>query len=1363
MRQIAGFGVAIAVAVAAMRVVGGGSGATQATPARVVSGEKTHHRTPPAAPGASAYHGGCSAFDREDDAADKDPKTAYPKDANRGAAKAVIDNFFAPQAAKADLTQLQRVHYAVALAPDPRHTNLSLVFDREMVSVQQAAQDDGYTYNSSWFPWSTESRVYSKVEDQQRYDDQTDQREACPGIMLFRKSIQDVRPEDGAANPPDVYAEALIVLIVGEQPTGGLNEDQWANAMAWLHNNASPEEVMPPPPGATRVVAPAPVARRLSVLGPYSSGTLASLARALPRGDGGFPSLTTPIRILTGSIRGCSSTRWFQQRVAETRAGATTFGSFQENDELQIYRMLNYLRYQGADTRNVAILSEDETAYAGAPPPLIVAKRRRGSPPPASAEELLNEERPTLSPCDFPYALANRPVRFYYPRDISALRTAYEKQSVFSTGSAGRSLHPILQDTVASESDASTPSDTIPSYDGATGPVAQEAILYGIVSHLRAHHAQYILLRCTNPLDFFFLTRFFHRAFPEARVVTVGSDLLFRREIDTTEFRGVLSLSSYPLLPRDQHWSALTQRKEDTVPPAHAHRVPESHGEGSYLAGRYLFDSTEHWAASSDRQQPLLLPFKEGIPDFADPFWMHTPERELKTVQAPTWLSVVGRDGYWPLAVLSDASTPNACLDQEPAEDDPRRKSECLPLGFAHAAPPTTMVRVSGIPGGRNTDPIHYDRTRDGARFGPGILLTAPLVWWALLFCGVLLLGYQNAVILRGSRHTALGLCAPFRRLPTPSQNVILGLNCALALLLFAALYTIYCIPSGGIVSGGSSLDGWKLLLAAVLGVPLVVCLFARFQQTAGWTLCCACALAGFAAWEVIVKTFIPSTVIPSIVIPSIVIPSTVIPPSAAGPAASPNAIPLFYRMGHITSATSPLVPVLLLLAGFYLWSWQSLAGNGLLCVGRPLLPFLVAKPERKPEPNRWIARWNALYSLTRTLWDKFLGIHGDTPPNAATPRLDRAYYRISHESAWKIIRVASPLSFPFAVVVLPASIATAAALYLRYNGPPLLGLESVAYAWGINLVLLLAFLLTIAEAARLYLTWVELRHLLTALNRLRLRRTFAKLRAVDGNSLWSVSGSVQRVQLHFFSQQLDAAVRLRAMTDGSNAALNDAVVYGQKFAENCARKTRTGPLWEKSVNKKDAEPRILIREVFNDAVANVLSQLIPYWATEEDSLSLEDSACGSEEAERHVFDMDLSDNPAVRTAEEFVCFHYIAFIQNILARMRTMTLSMLSLFVPICFAISFYPFVPRTGISMWMMVNLLLIGTSVIYVYAGMERDETLSYITNSKPGRLGAEFYLKTAGFLAGPVIGLLTTQFPAISDTVLSFLQPGLDALK
>jgi hypothetical protein len=170
-------------------------------------------------------------------------------------------------------------------------------------------------------------------------------------------------------------------------------------------------------------------------------------------------------------------------------------------------------------------------------------------------------------------------------------------------------------------------------------------------------------------------------------------------------------------------------------------------------------------------------------------------------------------------------------------------------------------------------------------------------------------------------------------------------------------------------------------------------------------------------------------------------------------------------------------------------------------------------------------------------------------------------------------------------------------------------------------------------------------------------------------------------------------------------------------------------------------------------------------WEAEDISLNLGAKTPGKAEDDEasESAQHPLNPNPVVQAAEEFVAFHYIAFIQNIVARMRTMTLSMICLFVAVCLSISFYPFVPRTEIGIWMLLNLLLIGSAVAFVYAGMERDEILSYIANTKPGKLGAEFWTRLAGFLAAPVLGILTTQFPSISDTVLQWLQPGLDAIK
>ena len=142
---------------------------------------------------------------------------------------------------------------------------------------------------------------------------------------------------------------------------------------------------------------------------------------------------------------------------------------------------------------------------------------------------------------------------------------------------------------------------------------------------------------------------------------------------------------------------------------------------------------------------------------------------------------------------------------------------------------------------------------------------------------------------------------------------------------------------------------------------------------------------------------------------------------------------------------------------------------------------------------------------------------------------------------------------------------------------------------------------------------------------------------------------------------------------------------------------------------------------------------------------------------------MRLSEDQVVCAAEEFVSYHYIAYIQNILARLRTIIVSVVVIFVATTFAIACYPFIPRSGLFLCMLVELILIAIVVCYVYAGMARDETLSYITNTEPGRLGAEFWFKFITFIVGPLIGLMATQFPQVADSVYSWLQPGLEAIK
>jgi hypothetical protein len=95
--------------------------------------------------------------------------------------------------------------------------------------------------------------------------------------------------------------------------------------------------------------------------------------------------------------------------------------------------------------------------------------------------------------------------------------------------------------------------------------------------------------------------------------------------------------------------------------------------------------------------------------------------------------------------------------------------------------------------------------------------------------------------------------------------------------------------------------------------------------------------------------------------------------------------------------------------------------------------------------------------------------------------------------------------------------------------------------------------------------------------------------------------------------------------------------------------------------------------------------------------------------------------------------------------------------------AISSYPFDPRPGLAEAMLALFLLQGTVITMVYARMHRDSTLSHLTNTNPGELGMDFWVKLAAAGAAPVMGLLATFFPEIANFVSTWLQPGLQSVK
>ena len=75
------------------------------------------------------------------------------------------------------------VQFVIATVPNPITTHLPLVFDRMIEVIEQAAEDDKYSYDSSWFPWD-EAKDYSSLSDQMLADKAQKLQESQPGVEM---------------------------------------------------------------------------------------------------------------------------------------------------------------------------------------------------------------------------------------------------------------------------------------------------------------------------------------------------------------------------------------------------------------------------------------------------------------------------------------------------------------------------------------------------------------------------------------------------------------------------------------------------------------------------------------------------------------------------------------------------------------------------------------------------------------------------------------------------------------------------------------------------------------------------------------------------------------------------------------------------------------------------------------------------------------------------------------------------------------------------------------------------------------------------------------------------------------------------
>lgn len=1170
--------------------------------------------------------------------------------------------------------------FIIATFPDPLYTHFSLLFDRFVEAIQQGAQDEGYEYDSSWLPWETEELSLKSLKDQDDAEDRKEKRENQPGILIFRNSTS---PQ---------YKKALIVFIVGEESTRGIHRAQFENAVAWIRALQQPNE--------TRTT--------VSILGPTFSGSFPSLQQLLdkrPQNDPRPESDPAGLNHKKGFAiySGSASSRDDAEDFAKRRH--IRFHSFVQDDTSEMQRICKYFG-QKDGLHNVGIISEDETAYGH-----IVTREEDGA---------------TRGICE-------GATKIYYPRDISTLRSAYQSQSMFSSNSTQgqdnvqrKSLPTDLADP------AGQPHDTVRTYAGNQVPLSQEALLLGIVDVLRAHRIQYVLLRSSNTLDPLFLANFLSRDYPDARVVVLNSDLLFQRGQDAMALSGVMTLSTYPLFSWAREWTAL--------PPydAHSHRVfPENSTEGTYIAARLLLQTMAR--DNNPNNEKKALPalncdftvvdsehskdqiFNPALsctvttdinsearsyaplPDYAPPYWMQNsacaPGSSAADCRPATWLSVITRNGTWPLAVLNDQTLGTPTAGTCPT---PQRSGE-------HTAWP-------GIP--RSTR----------------ILLVAlcGLAIFHFLCCRFASFTAKPAFRAHfadaGRLHTAL---------------VVIG-SYVVALM---ALFTGWGCGIFATISGppSNTRPVWGVvvfvccLCASAIAVNLIVStkLNGSVVSPAEFKKCMAASLASFAT---LIAAFFFFWVIP---IERVLILG--------------NRAFVYWRSMNITSGVSPMVPYLALTVGVYFWFWYAMHGLALFGPDRPRLPSikqltldLGKLPATTEETGDPVAQEEKRNELKLSMFSQ---------ENVAVPA----------EST------ARPLSDVNVIVTACLWLVLCALMFGLGHGTPVRNLGTTrASAYTRIYCLCLTFYCSfiLSETLQIWRTWSCARQLLVFLDRLALRRTLSSLKGFSWGSVWKMSGNVLDVRYKLLSRQLECLTHLHrsitlfkdptdpeeklafARRGDCDQAVERCRAVGVNFAKWYSKNYAVS-------NASDLHDFELFQESAACATGVVLTQLLmPASRVERHSLIQVDP---DDKRGDDAQGPPPSKNELVRNSEELVCLTYLGFAQNLLGRIRTIVLGSLSLFLALSISVASYPFDPRTLLSGILLGLFVTFGATVFFVYADMHRDTTLSHITNTKPGELGTEFWIKILGFGAAPILALITQTFPEWSGFLFSWLQPGLSSLK
>ncbi|HEX6746283.1 MAG TPA: hypothetical protein VF092_03130 [Longimicrobium sp.] len=526
----------------------------------------------------------------------------------------------------------------VATIPDPVDSHEDWAYDAMLESLRRAHEQSNYVVDRMWLPWVV--RADSVVADSAR----SRVREAYPGVILFRSTEAEITP----AAP-----RYRLLYLVGEVPTAGVHPRALARALAerdlLLGRYAGDPARLGSGAGKAK-----PAADTLHLVGPTFTGSSAGLAALLQRWQGG--DSTRIASVVTGSATGSVNREIFSKGK-----GFDFAATVNSDEELRRALLRDVLPGLGLQREELAILVEGSTAYGriwdpGSP---VEAKPRAGPDRPEPPDTALRagtiqpqahetdsaaERGPAVQATDehaIKQAGGSKPeetkaLRLSFPMNIGTLRDDYAdrlrlaRQPQNEGAGTGLSL---------SLTDGARPMETPPVASRLTA-AAVDLVLDQIAHTLRSHNIRAVAIAASDVRDRLFLASELRNRLRDVYFVALENNALYLTPEYNRDLRGMVVLSSYPLVPETQLWSG----GREVVP------FSSDYAQGVYNAA-------------------LMHLGSRGLLDYA------YPDGSRGAHHPPVWIGMVGSPGLMPLRldpVGSGYASPSDTTAAPYAAPDPR-------------------------------------------------------------------------------------------------------------------------------------------------------------------------------------------------------------------------------------------------------------------------------------------------------------------------------------------------------------------------------------------------------------------------------------------------------------------------------------------------------------------------------------------------------------------------------------------------------------------------------------------------------------------------------------------------------------------